>query len=136
MWQCFFYFYFINYIELQAPQTARTEYRVQKVLYFEIQNRFFYHLSGFFCIVSAMLYHLSYRKAVNKCITGIKTYLVMQPCHFNFLICRFELFCQTVVTGIRTGAPRLLCTSPYSVSYRTNLQSMKTHIYDAGYVRC
>ncbi len=36
--------------------------------------------------------------SVNKCKTYIKTYLLMQPCHFNFLICRFELLCRTVVT--------------------------------------
>ncbi len=35
--------------------------------------------------------------SVNKCKTDIKTYLLMQPCHFNFLICRFELLCQTVI---------------------------------------
>ncbi len=36
--------------------------------------------------------------SVNKCKTDIKTCLLMQPCHFNFLICRFELFCRTVIT--------------------------------------
>ncbi len=30
--------------------------------------------------------------SVNKCKTDIITYLLMQPCHFSFLICRFELF--------------------------------------------
>ncbi len=28
----------------------------------------------------------------------VEKYLLMQPCHFNFLICRFALFCQTVIT--------------------------------------
>ncbi len=42
-----------------------------------------------------------------------KTYLFIQPCHFSFLIWG-------------TGAPSLQSTSPYSVSYRTNLTSMKT----------
>ncbi len=36
--------------------------------------------------------------SVNKCKTDIQTHLLMQPCYLNFLICRFELFCQTVVT--------------------------------------
>ncbi len=36
--------------------------------------------------------------SVKKGKTDIKTYLLMQPCHFNFLICRFELLCQTVIT--------------------------------------
>ncbi len=36
--------------------------------------------------------------SVDKCKTDIKTHLLMQPYYLNFLICRFELFCQTVVT--------------------------------------
>ncbi len=36
--------------------------------------------------------------SVNKCKTDIKTYLLMQPCHFNFLICRFDLLFWTVIT--------------------------------------
>ncbi len=36
--------------------------------------------------------------SVNKYKTDIQTYLLMQPCHFNFFKCRFELFCQTVIT--------------------------------------
>ncbi len=36
--------------------------------------------------------------SVNKCRTDIKTYLFMQPCHFNFLTCRFEMLCRTVIT--------------------------------------
>ncbi len=36
--------------------------------------------------------------SVTKCKTDIKTYLLMQPCHFNFLIRRFELLCGTVIT--------------------------------------
>ncbi len=31
-------------------------------------------------------------------LTNAKTYLLMQPCHFNFLICRFKLLCRTVFT--------------------------------------
>ncbi len=37
--------------------------------------------------------HQTQPDTVNKCKTDIKTYLLMQPCHFNFLICRFELLC-------------------------------------------
>ncbi len=36
--------------------------------------------------------------SVNKFKTDMKTYLLMQPCYFNFLTCRFELFCRTIVT--------------------------------------
>ncbi len=35
--------------------------------------------------------------SVEKFKTDIKTYLLMQPYHFNFLICRFELLCRTVI---------------------------------------
>ncbi len=31
------------------------------------------------------------------CKTDIKTHLLMHPCYLDFLICRFELFCWTVV---------------------------------------
>ncbi len=69
--------------------------------------------------------------SVNKRKTDIKMYLLMQTCHFNFLICRFKLLYEPWLTlhGIQTGAPRLLSTSPYSVSNQTNLLSMKTHRY-------
>ncbi len=60
---------------------------------------------------------LNLSDSVNKCTTDMKTYLLMQPLH-----------------GIRTRAPRLQSTSPYSVSYRTNLPFMKTHRYEAGHV--
>ncbi len=36
--------------------------------------------------------------SVRKCKTDIQTCLLMQPCHFNFLIYRFELLCRTVIT--------------------------------------
>ncbi len=36
--------------------------------------------------------------SVNKCKTDLKTYLLMQLCHFSFLLCRFELLCQTAIT--------------------------------------
>ncbi len=36
--------------------------------------------------------------SVNKCKTDIKMFLLMQPCYFNFLVCRFELLCRTVIT--------------------------------------
>ncbi len=45
-------------------------------------------------------------------------------------------FVEPWLHRIWTGAPRLLSTSPYSVSYWINLPSMKTHRYEAGYVRC
>jgi len=50
--------------------------------------------------------------SVNKCKTDIKTYLLMQTCHFNFLICRFELLCQTVITRDLNQSS----SPPYSVS--------------------
>ncbi len=37
-------------------------------------------------------------ESVNKCKTYLKMYLLMQLCHFKFIICRFELLCQTVIT--------------------------------------
>ncbi len=43
---------------------------------------------------------LNLPNSVNKCKTDIKTYLLMQPCYLNFLICRFELFRQTVITRV------------------------------------
>ncbi len=46
--------------------------------------------------------------SVDKCKTDIKTYLLMQPCYLNFLICRFELFCQTVVTQDSNQSSSLL----------------------------
>ncbi len=36
--------------------------------------------------------------SVNKCKTDIKTYLLMQPSYFNFLVCRFERLCWTEIT--------------------------------------
>ncbi len=36
--------------------------------------------------------------SVNKYKTDIKTFLLMQLCHFNFLICRLELLYWTVIT--------------------------------------
>ncbi len=42
--------------------------------------------------------HQTKPNSVNKCKTDIKTYLMMQLCHFNFLIVRFELLYQTVIT--------------------------------------
>ncbi len=42
-----------------------------------------------------------------KCKTDIKQYLMTQLCHFNFLICRFELHCRTVITrdSSRSSSP-------------------------------
>ncbi len=39
--------------------------------------------------------------SVNKCKTDIKTYLLMQTCHFNFLICRFKLLLRAVINVTR-----------------------------------
>jgi len=72
---------------------------------------------------------------IDKCKTDIKMCLLMQSCYLNFLICWFELFRRTLVTQFRNRAPRLTSTSPCSVSYRTNLPSMKTLRHQAGYVR-
>ncbi len=74
--------------------------------------------------------------SVNKCKTDIKMYLLMQPCHFNFLICRFELFCWTVVTRDSNRSSSLPKYISVLREPRTNLPSMKTHRYEAGYVRC
>ncbi len=35
--------------------------------------------------------------SVNKCKTDVKTYLLMQPCNFTFLICRFKQLRRTVI---------------------------------------
>ncbi len=35
----------------------------------------------------------------------ITTYVLMQPCHFNFLICRCELFCQTLIPRNSNRSP-------------------------------
>ncbi len=37
---------------------------------------------------------LNLPEGVDKCKIDIKTYLLMQPCYLNFLICRFERFCR------------------------------------------
>ncbi len=48
---------------------------------------------------------------LTNCKTDIKTYLLMQPCHFNFLICRCDsLYVEPRLHRIRIGAPRLLST--------------------------
>ncbi len=106
-----------------------------------VLRRFRIQMSGV-CPKKLILYHVylyalhqtqPYPDSVNKCKTDIKTDLLMQPCHFNFLICRFELFCRTVITQDlnRSSSP----LKYDSVSYRTNLPSLKTHRYEAGYVR-
>ncbi len=42
--------------------------------------------------------NLNLPDSVNNCKTDKKIYLLMQPCHFNFLICRFELLSRTMIT--------------------------------------
>ncbi len=73
---------------------------------------------------------------VFKCKTDIKIIFVDATMPFNFLICRFELLCRIVITRDSNQSSRLLNMSSYSVSYQTNLLFMKTHRYEAGYVRC
>ncbi len=79
---------------------------------------FYYIASGTYCGVSEFTYTGTVAKSecsimleifptpnptqnlpnsVDKCKTEIKTFLLMQPCYLNFLICRLELFCRTVV---------------------------------------
>ncbi len=68
---------------------------------------FYYVATGAYCGGSEFKYPLcpmpnptlNLPDSLNKCKTDRKTYLLMQPCHFNFLICRFELLCQTVITS-------------------------------------
>ncbi len=67
-----------------------------------VLRRFRIQISGVYRY-KLMLYHAlhqtqPYPDSVNICNTDIKTYLLMQPCHVNFLMCRFELFCRTVIT--------------------------------------
>ncbi len=66
--------------------------------------------------------------SVNKCTTDITTYFFAISSSFADLNC----FVEPCFHRIQTAAPRLLSTSPY----RTNLPSIKTHRYEAGYVRC
>ncbi len=35
---------------------------------------------------------------LTNCKTDIKAYLLMQPCHFNFLICRCDSLCRSEIT--------------------------------------
>ncbi len=66
---------------------------------------------------------LNLADSVNKFKTDIKMYLFMQPCHFNFLTCRFELVCRTVITWESNRSSSL-----YSVSCWTNLPSIDTRL--------
>ncbi len=74
------------------------------------------------------------KDSVEKCNIYIKMHVLMQPCCLNFLICRF---CWSMITrdSNRSSSPLCSNTSLYSVSYRTNLLSMKIHRHEAGYVR-
>ncbi len=58
-------------------------------------------------------------ESVNECKSDIKKYLLMQPCYVNLR--EFELFCQTVVSQIHTGALHLSSATSYRVSYRASL---------------
>ncbi len=68
--------------------------------------------------------------SVNKCKTDIKTYLLMQPCHFNFLICRFELLCRTVITWDSNRSSSL----PKYFSILRELPNKPT-VYENPYIR-
>ncbi len=74
--------------------------------------------------------------SVNKCKTDIKHICWCNRAISTSLYTDFNCFVEPWLNRIQTGAPRILSTSPYSVSYRTKLLSMKTHIYKAGYVWC
>ncbi len=66
--------------------------------------------------------------SVNKCKTDIETYLLlMQPCYFSFHICRFKLFCRTVI--IRISSP------PKYVFVLRELPNKLT-IYENPWIRC
>ncbi len=65
--------------------------------------------------------------SVDKCKTDIKTHLLMQPCFLNFLICRFELFCRTVVTRDSNQSSSPLKYISVLRELTNNLPSMKTH---------
>ncbi len=73
--------------------------------------------------------------SVNKCQNWYRNVFVDATVHLNFVIYRFELLRRTVITRDWSGDPRLqrVCR-PFSVSHRTNLPSLKTHRYEAGYV--
>ncbi len=70
---------------------------------------------------------LNFPDSVNKCKTDIKTYLLMQPCHFDLLTCRFVLFCQTMITRDlnRSSSPpkcvSVLCEIPIKLTVYENL---------------
>ncbi len=69
--------------------------------------------------------------SVDKRKTDIKMYLLMKPCHFNFFICRFELFCQTVV--IRDSQLRLRTPWTTKQTYRLwKLIDTKMDVCDAN----
>ncbi len=65
-------------------------------------------------------------ESVNECKSDIKLYLLMQPCYVNLR--EFELFCQTVVSQIHTGA--LLLSS--ATSYRVSKSKLTTFISTAN----
>ncbi len=70
--------------------------------------------------------------SVNKCKTDIKHICWCNGAISTSLYADLNYFVEPWLH--RIWVPRLLNTFPYSVSYRTNLPSMKTHRYDAGYL--
>ncbi len=63
--------------------------------------------------------------SANECKSDIKTHLLLQPCHFNFLLHGFERFRWTVVLH----HSYLTSAMPYYISYRANLLNLKTHTH-------
>ncbi len=83
---------------------------------------------------------LNIPNSVNKCNTDIKMYLLIQPGHYNFLICRFELLCRTVITqdsNRSSSTPKyvsVLCELPNKLAFHENPSnhfcSFKASIFD------
>ncbi len=67
---------------------------------------------------------------LTNCKTDIKTYLLMQPCHFNFLICRCDsLYVEPRLHRIRIGAPRLLSTYHLEIWYSLYFYANQPQLY-------
>ncbi len=64
--------------------------------------------------------NLNLPESVNKCKSDIKTYSLMQPCYFNFLM---QIWAVLLNSRIRTEAFLHLSATLYRVSYRVNLLS-------------
>ncbi len=91
--------------------------------------------------VKLMLYHALHQTqpdSVNKCKTDVKTYLLMQPCHFNLLVCRFEVLCRTLITqdSYRSSSPpKYIFRTPWATEQTYRLWKpidMKLDMCDAN----